>query len=242
VSAVPEWVAILRDPEEVASRCIEERALAPLARASLACIVVGAGALGAVLGSFRGGPQIALAAVKLPIVMLATLVLAAPAFYALANAMGRAWSFRTVVALALAATGRAGLALAALTPPLWLAMDLGLGYHASALAAVAVVALGGLLGVALVLHAFGGTVLGLASSAACGVVFLAVLAQTSWIARPYLLRPRAEAIVWVRSLEGTFLDAIVTSARSARGDYATMECHRGLGRYEMVDGTVCEGP
>jgi len=98
------------------------------------------------------------------------------------------------------------------------------------------------MGVGVVLRALGGTLGGLASGLACGLVFLAVLAQASWIARPFLLRPRAEAIVVVRSLEGTFLDSIGLSLRSARGVYAQGECHAGLGRYVMVDGTVCEGP
>lgn len=238
----PEWVTLLRDPECVSERCVEERELASLARASLACIAVGACVLGGVLGSFRGGAQIPLAAAKLPLVLLATLALSAPAFYALSSALGRPWTFRTVVALSLAASARAALVLAALAPPLWLAMDLGLGYHASALGAVVVVAMGGLMGVGIVLRAFGATPTGMAGSLACGLVFLAVLAQASWIARPFLLRPRADELVVVRAIEGTFFESIALSTRSASGVYEQMECRPSLGRYVTVDGTVCEGP
>ncbi len=218
--ADPEWVSLLRDPGAIAARCVEERELGSLARTAMTCLVLGACVLGGVLGTFRGGAQIPLAAAKLPLVLLATLSLSAPAFYALANALGKSWSFRTVVSLSLAASARAALVLAALAPPLWLAIDLGLGYHGSALAAVMVVAIGGALGVSIVLRALGGTLAGLTSGLACGAVFLAVLAQAAWISRPFLLRPRAGNIVVVRSIEGTFLDSIAVSTQSARGVYA----------------------
>jgi hypothetical protein len=221
--ADPEWVSLLRDPAAIAARCVEERDLGSLARSSTACLVLGACVLGGVLGTFRGGAQIPLAAAKLPLVLLATLSLSAPAFYALANALGTSWSFRTVVALSLAASARAALVLAALAPPLWLAMDLGLGYHGSTLAAVIAVGIGGTLGVSIVLRALGGTLAGLTSGLACGAVFLAVLAQTAWIARPFLLRPRAGNVVVLRSLEGTFLDSVALSLQSARGVYAADE-------------------
>ena len=219
----PDWVTLLRDPSETAARCTEERELASLARSSLASLVLGAAVLGGVLGSFRGGAQIPLAAIKLPLVLLVTLAVSAPAFHALANTLGVRWSFRTVVALALAASARAALVLAALAPPLWLAMDCGLGYHGCALAAVAVVALGGLVGASLVVRALGATASGVASGLACACVFLAVLAQASWIGRPYLVRPRTEDMVIVRAAEGTFLESIGTSSRSVRGLYDAPE-------------------
>jgi hypothetical protein len=221
--STPDWVTLLRDPREVAARCVEERDLQALARTSLAAIVIGAGVLGGVLGSFRGGAQVPLAALKLPVVLVLTLAVSAPAFHALANTLGVRWSFRTVVALTLAATARAALVLAALAPPLWLAMDFGLGYHGSTLAAVSVVALGGLVGASLVVRALGTSASGIASGLACACVFLAVLAQASWIGRPYLLRPRTEDLVLVRAVEGTFFESIGTSSRSVRGLYDAPE-------------------
>ncbi|MFO0713285.1 MAG: hypothetical protein U0353_25750 [Sandaracinus sp.] len=155
--------------------------------------------------------------------LLATLCIAAPAFYALANTLGKAWSFRTVVALTLAASARAAMVMAALAPALWLAMDLGLGYHGATLVAVCVVALGGAFGASLVVRALGTSAAGLASGVACATVFLAVLAQTSWMARPFLVRPRAQSLVVLRDVEGTFLEAIGTATRSARGVYDAPE-------------------
>lgn len=218
-----DWVTLLRDPGAIAARCTEERELSSLAQTALASTVLGAAVLGGVLGSFRGGAQIPLAALKLPLVLLVTLAVCAPAFHALANTLGVRWSFRTVVALALAATARAALVLAALAPPLWLAMDFGLGYHGSVLAAVMVVALGGLVGASLVVRALGASASGIASGLACACVFLAVLAQASWIGRPYLLRPRTEELVFLRGAEGTFYQSIGTSSRSARGLYEAPE-------------------
>jgi len=96
---------------------------------------VGAAVFGGVIGSFRGGVQIFYGAVKVPLAMLAALAICAPAFHALAAGFGRAWPMRSIIALALAAAGRASLVLLALSPALWLLFDLGMGYHSAALAA-----------------------------------------------------------------------------------------------------------
>jgi hypothetical protein len=50
-------------------------------------------------------------------------------------------------------------------------------------------------------------------------VFFAVGGQTSWILRPYLVRPRTEQVPFVRAREGSFADALLMSSRSARGIY-----------------------
>jgi hypothetical protein len=85
------------------------------------------------------------------------------------------------------------------------------------------VALGGLVGASLVVRALGATASGIASGLACACVFLAVLAQASWMGRPYLLRPRTEDLVIVRAAEGTFFESIGTSTRSVRGVYDAPE-------------------
>jgi len=48
--STPDWVSLLRDPSGIAERCVQERDLAPLARTSLASIVLGAAVPGGVLG------------------------------------------------------------------------------------------------------------------------------------------------------------------------------------------------
>ena len=51
------------------------------------------------------------------------------------------------------------------------------------------------------------------------VVFMFVGVQMSWTLRPYLVRPRAPDIVFVRQIEGSFLAAVQTATRSAAGIY-----------------------
>jgi hypothetical protein len=208
---------LLRSPELIAADCREERDLRAITLTSIACVAVGAAIFGGVLGSFRGGAQIAYAAIKVPIAMLATLAIAAPAFHGLAASLGRAWPMRAIVALALAAAGRAALVLLAFAPCLWLLFDWGLGYHAAAMVGAIAYGIAGLAAVGVLVRGLGeGSRL---TAFAFVAVFLAVGAQTSWILRPYLLRPRAAAPVFLRAREGSFLDALSRSSRSAFGFY-----------------------
>jgi hypothetical protein len=102
-----------------------------------------------------------------------------------------------------------------------------LGYHRVILAVVAVCAVAGAFAARLL---FGGLARGGASGTRVGLAFVTVFAlvgaQTSWILRPYVVRPRTEHIPFVRALEGDFLDALRTSARSAaRGETTgTLRC------------------
>ncbi|MEM9695334.1 MAG: hypothetical protein AAGA56_22515, partial [Myxococcota bacterium] len=68
--------------------------------------------------------------------------------------------------------------------------------------------------------------------AGIGLVFLSALAQTSWISRPYLVRPQTVDVPFVRPLEGGFVEAIATSFQSRRGrytrDHAPVKSCRGF--------------
>ena len=61
------------------------------------------------------------------------------------------------------------------------------------------------------------------------VLFFAVGGQTSWILRPYLVRPRTEAPPFLRAREGGFADAVVQSIRSAVGIYDEADVREGNG-------------
>lgn len=214
-----ELQSLLRRPAETARRALDGESLRPLVATSLAAVVCGGAAFGGVVGSFRGGAQIAYAALKLPLVLCATLVIAVPAFHAIGSALGQRWSFRAVVALSLASAARGALVLLAVAPALWLAIDLGLGYHATALAAALAFALSGVAALAVLLRGLGEGPMRLASALAIAGVLLAVSGQTSWILRPWLVRPRTEDVPFVRAREGGFADALVRSSRSAAGIY-----------------------
>jgi hypothetical protein len=172
-----------------------------------------------VIGSFRGGIQIVYGATKVPLAMLLTLAICAPAFHALAAGLGRAWPMRSIIALTLAAAGRASLVLVAISPALWLLFDLGLGYHAAALAAAFAYAIAGAAAVGVLLRGLGPQSGRILTAFAFVGVFFAVGGQTSWILRPYLVRPRTESIPFLRAREGSFADSLLMSSRSARGIY-----------------------
>jgi hypothetical protein len=210
---------LLRSPADIAACCREDRDTRAIALTSLVAVVLGAAAFGGVIGSFRGGAQIAFAAVKIPLALVATLAVCAPAFHALAAGLGRPWPMRSIIALVLAAAGRSSLVLLALSPALWLLFDLGLDYHAAALAAAMAYAMAGLAAIGILIRGLGPGA-GRAMTAVAFVgVFFAVGGQSSWILRPYLVRPRTEHVPFLRAREGGFADALRRSSRSAAGIY-----------------------
>lgn len=214
---------LLRDPGEIAASCREDRDVRAIAVTSLLSILAGAAAFGGVIGSFRGGPQIVYAALKVPLALLATLAICAPAFHALCAGLGRAWPMRSIVALSLASAGRSALVLLALSPALWLLYDRGLGYHSAALAASLAYAIAGLAALGILVRGLSqgpGRVL---TALSFVMVFFAVGGQSSWILRPYLVRPRTEHIPFVRAREGSFADSLYMSSRSARDVYDVPE-------------------
>ncbi|MBX3184749.1 MAG: hypothetical protein KIT72_04905 [Polyangiaceae bacterium] len=206
---------LLRDPARVAERAERAEGLRDLALTSLACVTLGAGSFGGVLGAFRGGAQIAYAALKLPLALLITLVVCVPAFYALAAGFGATRRFATIAALSLAASARAALVLLACAPVLWLALDRQLSYHAAVMLAATMYMAAGLAAVTVVVRGLGSSLRALATSAACGLVFFAVLGQTAWGMRPFVGRPSAEHVPLFRAREGSFADSLVESSRSA---------------------------
>jgi hypothetical protein len=211
--------AILREPGDVAARCDRAEGLRGLAATSLVCLILGASVFGAVVGSFRGGIQIGYSALKLPIALLTTLVVAVPAFFALAIGFGGRATFRGIAALSLAASARGALVLLGCAPLLWLAVDRGLGYHASVMLATAMYLASGLAALGVVLRGLDGSFRAIVTSTACAVVFFGVLGQTAWMLRPFFGRPSQATIPFVRHPEGTLADALARSGKSAVGIY-----------------------
>jgi hypothetical protein len=210
---------LLREPASVAARCESRQDLREIALWSLGCLVLGAALFGGVVGSFRGGAQIGFSAIKLPLALLATLVVSVPAFFALTIGFGGRARFVSIAALSLAASARGALLLAASAPVLWLAVDRGLGYHSAVVFAAVLYALSGVSALGIVLRGLGGSVRALVTAAACGIVFFGVLGQTAWMLRPFFGRPSQASIPFVRPREGSFADAVSRSSRSAVGVY-----------------------
>jgi hypothetical protein len=171
--------------------------------------------------------QIGYSAIKLPLALLTTLVVAVPAFFALTIGFGGRTTFRGVAALSLAASARGALVLVGCAPLLWLAVDRGLAYHASVMLATVMYLASGLAALGIVLRGLDGSVRAVATAAACALVFFGVLGQTAWMLRPFFGRPSQTTIPFVRPPEGTLADALVRSSKSAVGVYDRADSDRG---------------
>ncbi len=194
---------ILRAPGEVARQCHDDRDVNAIARTALLTLTLAATVFGAAVGAWRGGSQIAFAAMKMPLGIVGTLALAAPAFYALAAVFGRPWPLRSVFSLVLAAGARFGLVLLAVTPPLWLTINFGAPYEVVKLAATVCYALAGLAGLEVLVRGLGE---GEGRKRTVGLfvgIFLLIGAQSAWVLRPYLGTPGSEVVqLFTREREG----------------------------------------
>ena len=212
---------LLRDREAMLARIRKGNDVAAIMRTMIATIAVCMAIVGAALGSYRGGVQIAYAAIKLPIVLLGTAALSAPALSAIGAALGRRSRLSADLALVMASLAFGALLLAACAPLLMVGRALELDYHRMILATVAVFAIAGLAALRMVWR-------GVALEAAPGwrtavaglcLVFSLVGGQLSWALRPYLVRPRTPEVPFVREVEGSLFDAVTQAFRSARGIY-----------------------
>jgi hypothetical protein len=180
---------LLRHPEEIVERCRNPAAQRDVVRLDLLLIAAGGALFGAVVGTFRGGAQIPIAALKIPIATLTTLAISGPGLAAFAVAFGRRWTVRETLSFLLSAGARSSLVLFALAPVLWLVIDLEASYSTIRLAATAAYALAGLSGFFLLLRSLGPAP-GRAPVAACFVLlFLVVGGQSAWLLRPFLGDP-----------------------------------------------------
>ncbi|MGH7296440.1 MAG: hypothetical protein ACRELB_15990 [Polyangiaceae bacterium] len=194
---------LLRSPSDVAKDCREDRDVVPIVASALLAIVLSALLFGAAVGSWRGGPQIAYAALKVPLVTVGTLVVCVPAFYTIAAVFGRPWSLRSAVSIMLVAGARFSLVLLAATPVVWLTINLGAPYDAVKLLASLAYSLGGLAALGLILRGLGPGPGRVATVLTFVGVFLLVGGQTAWILRPYLGTPGHQDItLFTREREG----------------------------------------
>jgi hypothetical protein len=178
--------------------------------------------VGAALGSFhRSELQILYAAIKLPLVLLGTAALSAPALTAIGVALGRPARLAQDLALVLSALAFGALLMCACTPLIMLARALDVGYHDMILLTVVLFAFAGIASLRIVIGALvrrreRGTWAAIAGTC---IVFVLVGGQLAWALRPYLLRPRAQDVPFIREVEGSLVDSVIDAARSSRGFY-----------------------
>ena len=213
---------LLRDRQGFLASLDAPRDPAALARILLATIAVAAGVFGAAIGLHRGGLQVVYAAVKMPLAVLLTAALAAPAIAAITRVTSDHLDMSGDLLRVLGALAIGTLVIAGLTPLLLLGLAIDLSYHRLTLLVVGCCAVGGVTGLAFLLRGLRrrvgdrGVVL---TAAAALLIFGLVGAQMSWTLRPWLVRPRSPEVTFLRDIEGSFLEAVVGTTRSANGHY-----------------------
>ena len=213
--------ALLRDRPGLLDRIDRGHDLLALARSFAVTLAVTAAVVGATIGAFRGGVQIGYAALKLPLVIGLTAALCTPAYSALSAAVRGQTDVRRDVTVVLGSLALVGLLLSALAPVLLLGVFVGVGYHKLALLFAGACFLAGVGGLSFFIQAE-------RRRAAPGsrMVLLVLLAsfagvgsQVAWTLRPYLVRPRATSVPFVRAVEGSLVEAVLYSSQSAMGLY-----------------------
>ena len=228
---------LLREPAETLSRIDRGENATAFARAMIATIASTAAVAGAAMGANRPGLQVLFAAVKLPLDVLLTAAICAPALTAVNAALDRRADARRDLALVLASLALGTTVLAALSPVILLAVLFDAGYHWLALVVVGCCAVAGAVGVSFLVRGIarerGGRVpVALALLAVYGLVG----SQMTWTLRPWLLRPRTPGVPFVRSLEGSLWESVRESLRSVQGIYReSMEDEDGGGDAPDVD-------
>lgn len=213
---------LLRDRDAILARINAGKDIAAITRTMVATIALSMAIVGAALGSYRGGVQIGYAAIKLPLVLLGTAAFSAPVLSTIGAALGRRLRLSADLALVISSLAFGAMLLAACTPLFLLARAMELSYHRMILATVAMFAMAGIASLRMVIHGLSMEAAapgrGSAIAGLC-VVFALVGGQLSWALRPYLLRPRAPDVMFIRPVEGSLFDAITGAARSAQGIY-----------------------
>jgi hypothetical protein len=222
------WVdLLLRDRAALLAAIEREDDLASLSRAMALTVIVAAGAFGAALGAQRGGIQILLAALKLPLGLLLTAAICTPSITAMRRVLLRTGSLRADAARVLASLALSSLVASALAPLVLLAVCAESGYHRVIVVGTMCGAIAGAAGLGL----FARSLRDLETEVrrfllvTALTTFGAVGMQGAWTLRPYVTRPKSP-VVLVRPIQGNFLDAAVTSVESALGLMPPAEVER----------------
>ncbi|MFT4623233.1 MAG: hypothetical protein ACI8PZ_001889 [Myxococcota bacterium] len=217
---------VLRDPQAVVERASDPAEFAVDVPRLLGIGVVGLALFGAIVGSYRGGPQVAFAAVKMPLLLLLPTVVALPAVRSLWAALGAEASWLRLGAAGLVGVARTAVLAAALGPVLWLVYSLGTGYHLSVLLLALALVVVGVPGVSVV-----GRVLPTAGAEARAAALVsalllgAITAQTGWLLRPFVARPTA-SISFLRPVEEDIFSSLFATALSSVGHYPGWDVER----------------
>ena len=208
---------VLRDPHALVERADEPEVMGRLVPRLLLLTGVGGGLFGLVAGSYRGELQLLYAAIKMPIFLVVPLFVCLPAVRAIYQAAGGTAPYRRLALAACVGTARTSILAAATGPALWLLYSLQPDYHFAVLCLAAALIVVGLPGLSVVASSarapsWRGWIAALASFVLLG----AVSAQSGWLLRPFIARPRAE-VAFLRPVEADVWSALGSSGIQAAG-------------------------
>jgi hypothetical protein len=211
-------ISLLADRERLFLAVVAGDDLGRKLRYILGTLVVGAGFYGLTAGAYAGLPQAVSAAVKLPLLILATFVICFPAFFVVQILVGSRLRLLQVLVLALAAPALTAVLLAAFVPITVFFLVTGANYYFLELLHIALVLVAGLIGM-VTLHEGLSLVCekagvyprkALTIMRVWAVLFLFVGIQMAWNLRPFL-GDRGEPFKLFRHYEGNFYAAIIYS-------------------------------
>lgn len=214
---------ILRDPM---SRVTDDApTLAERAPGLLALTAGGAAVFGLVIGTYRGGLQLAYAPLKAPLLLLVPLAITLPALRVLLGHPAEPVPTVRLASAGLVGMALAGIGAAALSPALWFLYSLAPDYHLSVLAMAGLLGLSALPGLLTVVRAVPHHRPRVLPTAFALGLLAMTTAQTGWLLRPFVVRPQAE-IALLRPVEADVARSLASSGASAGGVYETFEAKR----------------
>lgn len=211
---------VLRDPQAVIERHDNPQELAAVVPPLLGVIGVTGALFGVMVGSQHGGLQPVFAGLKMPLLLVIPPLVALPAVHAMFRACGVDVGWRRLSIAALAGMARSAVLAAAIGPVLWLLYSVDVDYHSAVLAMVGAIVLAGLPGIVTFVRSLprGGHLRALAAVGSVAALTLA-FAQTGWLLRPFVARPRAE-VTFLRPVEENVFTSLDATQRSAQGNYS----------------------
>ena len=210
---------LLSDRERLFAEVVEGADLGPKLRSSLWTLFSLFAAYGLAAGAYAGLAQGFSSAIKLPVLVLATLLVCFPAFFVVQILVGSRLRLAQVLVLVLSALALTAIILAAFIPVAIFFLITGANYHFLQLFHVSVVLVAGLFGM-YALHDGLAVVCeqkgvyprkALTIMRAWAVLFAFVGIQMAWNLRPFL-GDRGEPFRLFRSYEGNFYAAVIYSA------------------------------
>ena len=211
-------ISLLSDRERLFNEVVEGVEIPRKLRYGLGTLIVLTASYGAAAGAYVGVLQALSAGIKLPVLVLATLVICFPAFYVVQILVGSRLRLTQVLVLVLAALSLTAILLAAFVPVTVFFLITGANYYFLQLLHVVAVLVAGLFGM-YALHEGLSVVCekrsvyprkALTIMRVWAVLFAFVGIQMAWNLRPFL-GDRGEPFRVFRSYEGNFYTAVVYS-------------------------------